>query len=418
MFTDSCLNRLARRDWLFHGPLSQLIDSYICKLERLRYARGTVGAYLRCLAHFSYWMRRKRISASDVDEALVEHFIRDHLPVCRCPEPCRSVISEMRAALHHLLALPFFADAVPTTAPDPIARELHKFHEFLRDTCGLARSTCVYRVRHLEAFFASCTLNESAESLILTIPAVEAFLTGLARRHWKPSSLGVICTSLRSYLRFRALHGDDTRLALSTMPLIANWPHRNPPKVLSDIQIERFLQAFDINTASGMRDYAIARCILDLGLRGDEATHLTLDSIDWRRGIVTLQHTKSHRAQRMPLPEQAGAALARYLREGRPQTDSRSVFVRHRAPFGVPLSVAAIRNAMNRAFARCNLDDQFCNTHVLRRSTATRLQRANVSIKEIADLLRHRSLNTARVYARVDIERLREVALSWPGSTS
>ncbi|MEX3901585.1 tyrosine-type recombinase/integrase [Paraburkholderia sp. BR10954] len=324
----------------------------------------------------------------------------------------------MRAALHHLLALPFFADAVPTTAPDPIARELHKFHEFLRDTCGLARSTCVYRVRHLEAFFASCTLNESAESLILTIPAVEAFLTGLARRHWKPSSLGVICTSLRSYLRFRALHGDDTRLALSTMPLIANWPHRNPPKVLSDIQIERFLQAFDINTASGMRDYAIARCILDLGLRGDEATHLTLDSIDWRRGIVTLQHTKSHRAQRMPLPEQAGAALARYLREGRPQTDSRSVFVRHRAPFGVPLSVAAIRNAMNRAFARCNLDDQFCNTHVLRRSTATRLQRTNVSIKEIADLLRHRSLNTARVYARVDIERLREVALSWPGSTS
>jgi site-specific recombinase XerD len=94
------------------------------------------------------------------------------------------------------------------------------------------------------------------------------------------------------------------------------------------------------------------------------------------------------------------------------------VFVRHRAPFGVPLSVAAIRNAMNRAFARCNLDDQFCNTHVLRRSTATRLQRANVSIKEIADLLRHRSLDTARVYARVDLERLREVALSWPGSTT
>ncbi|RKT99318.1 integrase [Burkholderia sp. Nafp2/4-1b] len=418
MSTDACLKRLARRDWLIYGPLNQFLDSYIGELEGLRYARGTVGAYLRCLAHFSYWMRRERLSARDIDGALVEHFIRHHLPVCRCPEPCRSVVSEMRAALHHLLALPFYADVIPATSPGPLADELHNFHEYLRDTCGLARSTCVYRVRHLEAFFASCTPDDLAGSINLTMPAVDSFLTSLARQHWKPSSLGVICTSLRSYLRFRALQGDDTRLAVSTLPVIANWPHRKPPKVLSDIQLEHFLQAFDVNIPSGMRDYAIARCILDLGLRGDEATRLTLDAIDWRRGIVTLRHTKSQRAQRMPLPEQAGAALAQYLRAGRPLTDSRFVFVRHRAPFGVPLSVAAIRNAMNRAFARCNLDDQFCNTHVLRRSTATRLQRANVSIKEIADLLRHRSLDTARVYARVDIERLREVALSWPGSTT
>lgn len=418
MSTDACLKRLARRDWLIYGPLNQFLDSYIGELEKLRYARGTVGAYLRCLAHFSYWMRRERLSARDIDGALVEHFIRHHLPVCRCPEPCRSVVSEMRAALHHLIALPIYVDAIPATAPGPMAVELQSFHVYLRDSCGLARSTCFYRMRHLEAFFISCTRNELDEPANLTMPAVDAFLTSLARHHWKPSSLGVICTSLRSYLRFRALQGDDTHLAVSTLPAIANWPRRQPPKVLSDIQLEHFLQAFDANTPSGMRDYAIARCILDLGLRGDEATHLTLDSIDWRHGVVTLQHTKSQHTQRMPLPEQTGAALARYLREGRPLTDSRFVFVRHRAPFGVPLSVAAVRNAMNRAFARCNLDDQFCNTHVLRRSTATRLQRANVSIKEIADLLRHRSLNTARVYARVDIERLREVALSWPGSTS
>lgn len=418
MFTEACLNRLARRDWLLNGPLNQFIDSYIAELERLRYARGTVGAYLRCLAHFSYWMRRKRLCASAVDEALVENFIRDHLPVCRCPQPCRSVVSEMRAALHHLLALPFYVDAIPAMLPDPIADELHDFDAFLRDTCGLERSTCLYRVKHLKAFFACRMLNASAKSFTLTAPAIDAFLTDLARRQWKPGSLRVICTSLRSYLRFRALRGDDVRMVVSTLPLIANWPHRNPPKVLSDTQLESFLQAFDVNTASGMRDYALARCIVDLGLRGDEAAHLTLDSIDWRGGIVTLQHTKSRRVQRMPLPEQAGAALARYLREGRPHTDSRSVFVRHRAPFGIPLSVAAIRNAMNRAFVRCSLDDQFCNTHVPRRSTATRLQRANVSIKEIADLLRHRSLNTARVYARIDIERLREVGLSWPGSTS
>ncbi len=158
----------------------------------------------------------------------------------------------------------------------------------------------------------------------------------------------------------------------------------------------------------------MARCLLDLGLRGDEATRLTLEAVDWRNATVTLRHTKSQRAQCLPLLTQTGEALARYLREGRPHTDSRVLFLRHRAPFGVPLRVAAIRSAMNRAFVRCGLAGQFCNTHVLRRTMATRLQRQGISVKEIADVLRHRDVNAARVYARVDLERLRGVALPWP----
>jgi integrase len=246
---------------------------------------------------------------------------------------------------------------------------------------------------------------------------IDTFLNGLAAR-WKPASCKVVCTSLRSYLRFRTLLGDDTRLLFATLPAIANWPLRHPPEALTDSEIEHFLQAFDLTDPVGLRDYAIARCLLDLGLRGDEATHLTLDAVDWRNGLVTLHRTKSQRVQHLPLPVQTGEALVRYLQEGRPQTDSRALFLRHRAPFGVPLSVAAIRNTMNRAFARCGLADRFCSTHVLRRSMATRLQRSGASIKEIADLLRHRDVNTARVYARIDLVRLRAVALPWPGSAS
>lgn len=152
--------------------------------------------------------------------------------------------------------------------------------------------------------------------------------------------------------------GDDTRLLAATLPPIANWPHRHAPKVLSDVEFEDFLHAFDLADPVGLSDHAIARCPLDLGLRGDEAAHLTLESIDWCNGVVTLHRTKSQRMQLLPLPVQAGEALARYLRQGRPPTDSRAVFVHHRAPFGVPLRVAAIRNVMNRAFVRCGLADR------------------------------------------------------------
>lgn len=118
------------------------------------------------------------------------------------------------------------------------------------------------------------------------------------------------------------------------------------------------------------------------------------------------------------MPQEAGEAIAQYLRLARPESLSRTLFVRHRAPFDKPLGVPAIRNAMNRAFTRCSLRDRFCNTHVLRRTTATRLQRAGTSVKEIADFLRHQSLDTASIYARVDLEGLRAVALPWPGSQS
>lgn len=120
----------------------------------------------------------------------------------------------------------------------------------------------------------------------------------------------------------------------------------------------------------------------------------------------------------MPLPTSTGEAVADYLQQGRPSTTDRRLFVRHQAPMGKPLSVAAIRNSMNRAFTRCGLRDQFCNTHVLRRTAAARLQQAGASAKEIADVLRHRSLNTASTYVRIDVERLRAVALPWPGSSS
>lgn len=185
--------------------------------------------------------------------------------------------------------------------------------------------------------------------------------------------------------------------------------------MLSEAELDAFLKAFDRADPVGLRDYAIARCLLDLGLRGHEVTYLTLDSVNWRSATLTISSTKSKRVQQLPLPVSTGEAIAQYLRQGRPQTVSRALFVRHRAPSDKPLGVPAIRNSMNRAFVRCGLRDRFCNTHVLRRTMATRLQRSGASVKEIADLLRHQSLDTASTYARVDLEGLRGVALPWPG---
>lgn len=208
----------------------------------------------------------------------------------------------------------------------------------------------------------------------LAATEVERFLAERAQT-WRPSSVRVVCMGLRSYSRFHTLMGDTAPAQqLAAIPKIACRPQTTLPKALSDAQLDIFLEAFDRSIPPGRRDYAIARCLVELGLRGQEVAHLTLETIDWRNGVLTVASNKSKHVQQLPLPACTGEALAQYLHEGRPQTTGRVLFVRHVAPLNKPLNVTAIHGAMNRAFSRWELSDQFCNTHALRHTTATRLQ--------------------------------------------
>lgn len=392
---------------LSRGPLHELVGAYVQQLHDHGYADGTICHYLAALVDLSYWLKQESNRAIPLTPAVLDRFLKAQQPSCSRGE---------RAAWRRLKAQLSAELLTQASQSDAVSQELQHFVHHMDTVCGLAASTQVRRCQTVDAFLRSCGFAASGEEA-LTVAGLETFLMPLMRR-LKPSGLNTVLSHLRSYFRFRALQGTPTAVLLASLPKVATWGQGALPRVLSEAQVELFLNAFNLANPLQVRDYAIARCLLDLGLRGEEATLLTLDDLDWRRGTVTLVGSKSRRAQQLPLPVTTGEAVATYLKQARPQTAERRVFVRHRAPRGVPLTVPAIRNAMNRAFTRCGLRNQFCNTHVLRRTAATRMQCAGASVKAIADLLRHRTLDTARVYARVDIEQLRTVALPWPGALS
>jgi site-specific recombinase XerD len=399
---------------LIGGPLNIVVGAYIGALRNQRYADHTIRGYLGCLAHFSYWIKAEELELPSVDSSLVKRFLLSHLPACTCPSPCYGTVANSGAALRHLLrVLP--SERAASVAVNPVAVELERFGDYLTNTCGVAPATRTGRLQHVGTFLEWAFRIKAPVLSELCAAQLDAFFAHLSSR-MRPASLHVVGSSLRSYFRYRALRGESTAILAAALPRVADSRRATLPKVLSDAELEAFLKAFDCADPVGLRDYAMARCLIDLGLRGHEVTYLTLGSVDWRRATLTISSTKSRRAQQLPLPVSTGEAIAQYLRQGRPQTVNRSLFVRHRAPFDKPLSVPAIRSSMNRAFVRCALGDRFCNTHVLRRTTATRLQRSGASVKEIADLLRHQSLDTASAYARIDLEGLRAVALPWPGS--
>jgi integrase len=224
-----------------------------------------------------------------------------------------------------------------------------------------------------------------------------------------------VATALRSYLRYRTVCGDSVAGLNAVISSPVQWKLASLPRALKPDEIQRLLGAFP----SGRwprRGYAIVRCALDMGLRAGEIANLSIDDIDWRAGTVTLKGTKSRRQDILPLPMTTGQALAEYLQHERPAAPSRALFVRRRDSSDIPITTAAVQKVIHHACQRAGLPGS--GSHVLRHTLACRLVENGGSLKEVADVLRHRSLETTRIYAKLDTPSLAEVALPWPGSES
>jgi len=417
MAEDRLLEHFVHRDWLIDSALDVITTPFIDSLRTQRYADGTIHDLLSALAHFAHWLSVKDLAVSDIDKALSDRFISSHLPHCRCPAPCCQQVQRVRSALTHLLRVLRQEGLLraPRTRPNPVSVEVSRFARHLGDTCGLASSTSQQRAKYAREFLESRFGNGPVKFSTLKPSDVDQYFVANAGR-WSVRSLGVIRDCLACYFRFRAFLGDRPQSLRAALPVMANWAQASLPKGLTDAQLRVLLESFDLTDPLGRRDYAIARCMIDLGLRRSEVVHLRLESFNWREGTITIAGGKGRRTRRLPLPVRTGKAIARYLHYGRPTTRNRRVFVRHHAPFNKPLGTGAICSVICSAYARCGLRNRFAGTHVLRHGYAMRLQRSGASLKEIADLLGHQDLDATKIYAKVDLEGLRAVALPWPGS--
>jgi integrase len=225
-----------------------------------------------------------------------------------------------------------------------------------------------------------------------------------------------LAATLRSYLRYRTICGDQPGKLSIVILNPVHWKLASLPRALKPEEVIRLLDAVAGTRRWPKRSYAMVRLALDMGLRSGEIAHLMIRDVDWRAGTVTLRGTKSLRQDVMPLPMACGQALADYLQHERPATSHPAVFVRKVAGRDQPVTSTAVRNVIKRACRRGGL--LHSSAHALRHTLACRLVENGSSLKEVADLLRHRSLNTTLIYAKLDTPKLSAVALPWPGSPS
>jgi site-specific recombinase XerD len=295
-----------------------------------------------------------------------------------------------------------------TTAIDRLVDE---YRHYLIHTAGLRLSTCkrwtycarLFLRRHFKPNTQVLDLSQLTVQTLLCYFLEPSFASSQAR-------LQSMASGLRSFCRFLVLSARTTTDLSVGIPRVASGGRTEWPTYLSRQELAQLFDGLDSTTAIGRRDQAMIFCLGKLALRAGEVAGLCLEDIDWRAGTLRLAQTKGRRERQLPLPAAVGRVLAQYLRWGRPQTPIRSLFVSH--PAGKPLSAESVSRVASQSLKKAGLAGK--GAHLLRRTVASHLVQQGVSLKAVADLLGHRSLDTTRVYAQVNLPMLREVMQPWP----
>jgi integrase/recombinase XerD len=339
------------------GPLAPYAGGFRAELERLGYTPLTAAGHVRLMAHLSRWLAREGAEAPGLTPAMVDAYF-----------------AERRAV--------GYAGHVTSRALLPLASYLRRLGVVPRPAPAVAGE-------------------------------VAAFVVTQSRQ--RPKSVKRMVTALRSLLGFLHVEGIIGQPLAAAVPSPAGWTQTGLPKALDGDQVAALLASCDPRTRTGRRDLAILTLLARLGLRAGEVAALRLDDIDWRRGEITVRG-KGNRQDRLPLPADAGQRIVAYLKDGRPgAAQGRAVFVRAQAPYRA-LASNAVTTVVVSAGRRAGLG--LIGAHRLRHSAATAMLRSGGSLTEIGQTLRHARPLTTAIYAKVDLEALRQIARPWPGETA
>jgi site-specific recombinase XerD len=389
------------------GPLAPCVPRFVSTLRGRGYTPLTRASQLRVMVHLSKWLQAREWGVVELTDERVDEYLAK-----RCAAGYSSF--RTRASLAALLDALAACGAPLTQAPTRVSPAvsgtdvlLAGYARFLREERGLAASTTAAYLLRAGRFLAWCTEDGDLRAVNA------ATVSGAVLREAEAVSAGsvqVFVVALRWLLRYAHLAGlIEADLSAAALP-VTGRRRSSLPKGISPAQARALLRSCDRRTATGRRDYAVILILLRLGLRAGEVAGLRLEDLDWRAGQITVRG-KGHRIDQLPLPTDVGAAIAGYLRRGRPATAQRGVFLRSSAPRTV-LTREAVSLIVRRACRRAGMNPH--GAHVLRHGLACQLLRAGAPLREIGQLLRQHADTTVSLYARVDVDRLRAVARPWP----
>ena len=285
---------------------------------------------------------------------------------------------------------------------------------FLREHRGFAEPTCMGHRRAVQAYLSWQFRRHEADWARVSPTDLWQYSREFQRQR-QPGTLNHELGRLKLFLKYLLMGGAPVSRLIAAVPRFFNYGTTPQIEILSDAQRRQLLGSFDRRCAQGARDYAIVLCLLDLGLRPQETIRLCLSDLDWDAHRLRVPAAKGDRVRELPVPARIEHALKRYVFTWRPASQSDRVFLRDgRKAAGLPMDCSHQRWALTRAYRRCGFPKGWQGGYRLRHTFASRLHARGADLKQIADLLGHRHLQTTTLYAKVDLIGLRDLALPWP----
>lgn len=363
--------------------------------------------------HFVAWMPGGSLAPEVIDDAMIEAFA---CHACanggsRAQGFSPAYMGRVRAFVRYLTQARIVARPVVPLAPD--AARIAAFQDWLRMRCAVSDQTIRSHTFKLNAILAVLGRDPATYDAAGIRRAIIAIAAISSRFHTR----NVVAT-LRHYLRFLAELGECPLHLAEAIPTLSARGTDTLPRHLAPDRVEALIDACDPATSVGKRDRAVLLLLARLGLRAGDIVAMRLDAVAWDEGALRVCG-KGRREVKLPLPQDVGDALFAYLQNARPVVADDRMFLRMIPPFVALASSPAVAHIVKRALQRAGITDAPSRgAHMLRHSAATGLLRAGATMESIAAILRHRSVETTNIYARVDVGMLGEIAQPWPGATS
>ncbi len=396
--------------------IGEPIERYVTWLSDQGYAARNVYRRVPILVRFGEFAQAHGAQTWDQLPTHVTPFatawVRDCGRDCATEREKETAAREVRNPIHQLLrlVLPDYAAATRRqTVKEPFSDRVPGFLAHLREERGL-RETSInhygHYLRRLEKYLGKIAVHDLGE---LSPAVLSAFVTDSSRSLSQNSLVG-LCSALRVFLRYayreKAVNRDLSGLIESPQ----HYRLADIPRSIPWDEVQRMLEIVDRRTPTGKRDYAILLLLVTYGLRGCEVAALTLDDIDWKQERLRIPERKAGHSTAYPLSPVVGEAILAYLQHGRPQTAARQVFFRVLAP-RAPLTREAVSSRAAHYLHKAGIEVNRPGSHTLRHTCVQRLVDANLPLKNIGDYVGHSSAASTEVYAKIDVETLREVAL-------
>ena len=393
------------------GISGPYVDAFADDLNRDGYAWASAVRYIRAAAHLGCFVQRRGGVLEDVDLNTLDSF-GGHLRRCRCPHFRRGKISYhahfgVKLFHRHLVEHRICKSQQVQEAPLPPAL-VTAFCDWFRTHRGVKEPTLRHYARGATDLIG--TLGEDVGQW--KAQAVRNFLLEQASQSGTSTTQKLI-TSLRAFLRFLNIRGECRDDLATAIPAVAHWRLARLPRCLSAEEVDRLIASSNGTTPVRLRDRAILLMLARLGLRSGDVAALRLGDIDWNNG--TFEVTGKGRYQvRLPLPQDVGDALLRYLACRSTNVATDHVFMRSNAPCRPFASGDGVSSVVKHALKRANIDTPARGAHLLRHTAATEMLRNGVPLDQAGLVLRHRSIDMTAYYAKADVALLKQIAQPWP----